>query len=67
MITNEAHDFPEVEAEYQGRSGAVVPMSIDEGFTSAGKSLKVKGGIKKRGKSKSRLKKDKHRQKKLNF
>eukprot|EP00250_Pteridium_aquilinum_P000761 c10923_g1_i1 orf=180-515(+) len=57
----------DVEAEYQGRSGAVVPMSIDEGSTEVTKGLKARGGIKKRGKSKSRLKKDKHRQKKLNF
>lgn len=57
----------DIEPEYQGRSGAVVPMSIDEGSSQVVGSLKVKGRIKKRGKSKSRLKKDKRRQKKLNF
>ncbi|KAH7302412.1 hypothetical protein KP509_23G071100 [Ceratopteris richardii] len=54
--------------EYQGRSGATTaPMAIDEVSTELTKSLKAKGGIKKRGKSKSRLKKEKRKQKKLKF
>ena len=55
----------DMELEYRGRSGgAVEPMSIDDDSSS---KLRAKGGIKKRGKSKSRLKKDKRKQKKLNF
>ena len=54
-----------MEPEYRGRSGPVVPMSIDDDDST--NKLRVKGGIKKRGKSKSRLKKDKRKQKKLNF
>jgi hypothetical protein len=54
----------DMEPECRGRSGAVEPMSIDDDSSS---KLRAKGGIKKRGKSKSRLKKDKRKQKKLNF
>lgn len=65
QLSNKKSDM-DVEPEYQGRSGAI-PMMIDEGSSHKVEGLKVKGSIKKRGKSKSRLKKDKHRQKKLNF
>lgn len=62
----------EVEEPTRGREGqSSTSMAVDEAGPSNGgndsKRLKVRGGIKKRGKSQGRLKKERHHKKKLQF
>lgn len=69
------------EQQSRGRTGqsssssaAAVAMAVDDSAANASgsgkdltKMLRVRGGIKKRGKSQGRLKKERHHKKKLNF
>lgn len=63
--------FAEVEEPSRGRVGqASTAMVVDEagaGTTSNDSKLKARGGIKKRGKSQGRLRKERRYKKKLQF
>ena len=75
MLSRKAFLAAEVEEPTRGRSGqASASMVLDEaGASTSGNDndndskLKARGGIKKRGKSQGRLKKERHHKKTLRF